>query len=194
MLSPDVPSPARRRASAMATKLKSYFTRRGSKTDMAREEGAAEEKQPSPVPVSRVTSTSEPSSPQPLAGMPSQGERDREDYRERDDSPLRCWTSDRNKCLQGLELNSRNYYSVPLEVMHRTVTLLNTPDCFLLLCAPVSDSLPPSFLHTHTHQGSLLDHPVSVCTTGRYLIAGLRDGGVNVNNLTVRPVIYSLYA
>jgi hypothetical protein len=132
MLSPDVPSPARRRASAMATKLKSYFTRRGSKTDMAREEGATEEKQPSSVPVSRITSTSEPSSPQPLTGGPSQGDRDRdrEDYRERDDSPLRCWTSDKTKCLQGLELNSRNYYSVPLEVVHRTVILLSAPNYF----------------------------------------------------------------
>ena len=116
-LTPDVPSPARRRASAMATKLKSYFTRKGSKTDMAREEGVAEEKQPSTV--LRVTSTSEPSSPQPLTGESAQVQMEREMDGEREDSPLRCWTTERNKCLQGLELNSRNYYSVPLEVTHR---------------------------------------------------------------------------
>ena len=116
---------------------------------------------------------------------------------EREDSPLRCWTTERNKCLQGLELNSRNYYSVPLEVMRRHYPSLSLT---LSLCTQISD-FNPQYLHSNIRtslfiltptpvpQGSLLDHPVSVCTTGRYLVAGLRDGGVNVNNLTVRFVL-----
>ena len=32
----------------------------------------------------------------------------------------------------------------------------------------------------------MLDHPVCADTAGRFLMAGLRDGSVNVNNLMVR--------
>lgn len=141
----------------MATKLKSYFTRKGSKTDMVREEGVAEEKQPSTV--LRVTSTSEPSSPQPLTGESAQVQMEREMDREREDSPLRCWTTERNKCLQGLELNSRNYYSVPLEVTHRhypslPLSLLNSYHCVLKYLTQASiPALKYTYfpLHPHPH-------------------------------------------
>ena len=35
----------------------------------------------------------------------------------------------------------------------------------------------------------MLDHPVCADTAGRFLMTGLRDGSVNINNLMVRACV-----
>lgn len=38
----------------------------------------------------------------------------------------------------------------------------------------------------------MLDHPVCADTVGRFLMAGLRDGSVNINNLMVSVICPAL--
>ena len=103
---PDATSPTRRRASAIATTLKNYFSRRPSVVGSIKESPSSAH--------SRSNSSCLPLNDETFM---RHSVKDRSSsIGTRDISPSRCRTPERCKSMPCVELNSQNYYSVPLEV------------------------------------------------------------------------------